>query len=249
MQFRRNLPGSGSTDFYLTEPENGGLSTEQQNYLADLVMYYRERFPGLIVNAVWDFGMEEGNPAESDKFGVFADSRDNAVYNAQMLTISFNHAKLKNMTCKASVEEIKRIEAYYAQYCDLPAYYQKRQANLLSEGIPWPEIEGRIQTERNIVPCAENMLSAGDQYFADVQAIRMLENTESIQRLVIHEIGHMISEESGAVKNKKIKKLYQKCRDGFENLYEFSAECFMAAELTDQIALANEYMALLKNVL
>ena len=95
------------------------------------------------------------------------------------------------------------------------------------------------------MPCAENMLSAGDQYFADVQAVRMLENTESIQRLLIHEIGHMLSEESGAVSHKKVKKLFGRCRDGFENLYEFCAECFMASELTDKIRLAEEYKKIL----
>ena len=63
---------------------------------------------------------------------------------------------------------------------------------------------------------------------------RMLENTKSIERITIHEIGHMISEESGAVCNKKIKKLFGSCRDGFEDLYEFCAECFMAAELSQR---------------
>ena len=110
-------------------------------------------------------------------------------------------------------------------------------------------IEGIIREEIQITPCAENMLSAGDLYFADVQAIRMLENTESMQRLLIHEIGHMLSEESGAVNHKKIRKLFGKCRDGFENIYEFCAECFMASELTDKIRLANEYRETLLSVM
>lgn len=249
MQFRRMLSGRGSTDFYLTEADRGGLSAEQQLYLADLVMAYREEFEGLMINAVWDFGMEEGDPVQGEKFGVFADSRDNAVYNSQMLTISINHAKVRNMNCEASAEEICGIEQYYAGCRDLPDYYLRRQSQLMAEGTPWPEIEGIIRSERGITPCAENLLSVGDQYFADVQAIRMLENTESIQRLIAHEIGHMISEESGAVNDKKIRKLYQKCRDGFENLYEFCAECFMAAELTERIPLAGEYMHLLKRVI
>lgn len=245
MQFRRTLPGGGSTDFYLTEPENGGLSREQQTYVADLVMEYRERFPGLMINAVWDFGMEEGDPSEGEKYGVFEKSRDNAVYNAQMLTISINHARVRKMPCEADPERIREIEAYYAECADLPARYAARQGELLAQGIPWPQIEGIIRQEMDVVPCAENMLSAGDQYFADVQAVRMLENTESIQRLLIHEIGHMLSEESGAVSHKKVKKLFGRCRDGFENLYEFCAECFMASELTDKIRLAEEYKKIL----
>lgn len=249
MQFRRRLPGRSSTDFYLTETGKGGLSAEQQNCLADLVMRYREKYPQLEVIAVWDFGMEEGDPVQGEKYGVFSDSRDNAVYNAQLLTISVNHAKVRNMPCAAAAEDIRAAEAYYEAHRDLPTYYSARQAALLSQGVPWPEIEERILRERKIVPCAENLLSAGDPYFADVQAIRMLENTESLERLIMHEIGHMLSEESGAVSDKRIRKLFSKCRDGFENLYEFCAECFMAAELTDQITLANEYRKALERAL
>ena len=47
MQFRRTLPGAGSTDFYLTDPENGGLSIEQQEYAADLIIAYRRKYPDL----------------------------------------------------------------------------------------------------------------------------------------------------------------------------------------------------------
>ncbi len=241
MQFRRSLPGSGSTDFYLTDPENGGLYKEQQLYVADLVMDYRRKYPELVINAVWDFGMEEGDPAWSDKYGVFEESRDNAVYNAKMLTISLNHARVRKMECKADPEEIRKIEEYYNRYADLPARYARRQAELLARGTPWPKIEEIIRQEMEIVPCAENRLPLSDPYFADVQAIRMLENTESIQRLLIHEIGHMLSEESGVIRSKKVRKLFAQCRDGFENLYEFCAECFMASELTDRIGLACEY--------
>ena len=249
MQFRRNLPGAGSTDFYLTDPENGGLDREQQSYAADLIMDYRRRFRNLKVNAVWDFGMEEADPVRSEKFGVFEDSRDNAVYNAKMLTISLNHARVRKMPCTADWDQIRAIEDYYEKYTDLPALFAQRQGELLTRGIPWPQIEDIIRNEMGIVPCAENMLSAGDPFFADVQAIRMLENTESIQRLLIHEIGHMISEETGAVKHKKIRNLFGKCRDGFENIYEFCAECFMASELTDRIRLANEYREMLESVI
>ena len=249
MQFRRILPGAGSTDFYLTDPENGGLSIEQQKFAADLIMAYRRKYPDLKINAVWDFGMEEADPVRSEKYGVFADNRDNAVYNAKMLTISINHAKVRNMSCEADPEQISEIEAYYAGLSDLAEVYAARQRELLAQGIPWPKIEGIIREEMQIVPCAENMLSAGDQYFADVQAIRMLENTESLKRLLIHEIGHMLSEETDAVAHKKIRKLFGKCRDGFENIYEFCAECFMASELTDRIRLANEYRETLMSVM
>ena len=212
-------------------------------------MAYRRKYPDLKINAVWDFGMEEADPVQSEKYGVFADNRDNAVYNAKMLTISINHAKVRNMSCETDPEQISEIEAYYAGLSDLAKRYAARQKELIAQGIPWPKIEGIIREEMQIVPCAENMLSAGDLYFADVQAIRMLENTESLKRLLIHEIGHMLSEETGAVAHKKIRKLFGKCRDGFENIYEFCAECFMASELTDRIKLANEYRETLMSVM
>lgn len=225
------------------------MSDEQQNYLADLIMSYRERYPSLAVNAVWDFGMEEGDPVRGEKYGDFETCRDNAVYNAQMLTISFNHVRVRRMPCEVSEEDIKRAEAYNESFRDLPERALLLQSKMLSEGLPWPQVEGRIREKLGIIPCAENLLPVTDRYFADVQAIRMLENAESIRRIAIHEIGHMLSEESGAVNDKRIKKLFGKCRDGFENLYEFCAECFMASELTDQIGLANEYRELLKRVI
>ena len=67
MQFRRTLPGAGSTDFYLTDPKNGGLSIEQQEYAADLIMAYRRKYPDLKINAVWDFGMEEADPVRQTR--------------------------------------------------------------------------------------------------------------------------------------------------------------------------------------
>ena len=100
-----------------------------------------------------------------------------------------------------------------------------------------------------IEKCAENDLPVADPYFADVQVIRMLENTMSLHRIAIHEIGHMLSEESGAVSHKKVKKLFGKCRDGFEDLYEFCAECFMAAELMPGIALSDEYAGILAEII
>ena len=35
MQFRRRCPGGGSTDFYFTDFIKGGMSDDQQMYIAD----------------------------------------------------------------------------------------------------------------------------------------------------------------------------------------------------------------------
>ena len=243
MQFRRNLPGRGSTDFYFTEESAGGMTTAQQEYIADLVMTYREKYPDLAVNAVWDFGMEEGDPVRGEKYGVFADSRDNAVYNASMLTISFNHARLRRMPLEIPEDEFTQISFYQSKYRDLPETAFRMQAEFLAKGVPWPQIDGMIRENLGITACAENALPVTDPYFGDVQVIRMLENAESLKRLVVHEIGHMLSEG-----DKRIRKLYGKCRDGFENLYEFCAECFMASELMDGIVLAQEYARTIRKI-
>lgn len=249
MQFTKRIGSAGSTAFYFTDSRDGGMSNAQQIYLADRIMSYRTRFASLAVNAVWDFGMEEGDPVRSDKYGEFELCRDNAVYNAQMLTISFNHARLRKMNCEADPDEIAQILAYHRQHKDLCERALEMQAQLLAQGIPWPKVGAMLLEKLGITPCAENALAVTDRYFADVQAIRMLENTESLERLTAHEIGHMLSEESGAVHDKRIRKLFGECRDGFENLYEFCAECFMASELTDGIDLADRYRSILETIL
>ena len=91
-----------------------------------------------------------------------------------------------------------------------------------------------------IAPGPHNHLPLEDPYFADVWAVRLLEESMSIRRLTIHEIGHAISDAYGVSRDKHMRKLISKCRDGFEDAEEFCAECFMASELTDAIPLANE---------
>ena len=130
MQFRRTLPGRSSTDFLFTEPEIGGLSTDRQLFIADLVMEYRRKYPMLMINVVWDFGIEEGDPVKGEKYGVFEQCRDNAVYNAQMLTISLNHARVGKMPREADPEQIRWIEEYYESYADLQAVFAEKRRHL-----------------------------------------------------------------------------------------------------------------------
>ena len=178
MQFRRNLPGRGSTDFYFTEESAGGMTTAQQEYIADLVMTYREKYPDLAVNAVWDFGMEEGDPVRGEKYGVFADSRDNAVYNASMLTISFNHARLRRMPLEIPEDEFTLISSCLSKYRDLPETASRMQADLLTKGVPWPKIDGMIRENLGIT--SEHL--PDDELAAAVQAACLQETVDSFSK-------------------------------------------------------------------
>lgn len=254
------VPGSANecTDFYLTDEQDGGMTAAQQLYIADLVMAYRRRFPALVINAVWDFGKEEGDPAEGPKYGRFSESKVHAVYNAQMLTVSLNHALLRGMPCEADAAEIQNIMREYQRELRCTEKAAHLEGELLSDGLPWPKVGDRMMQILDIRPCRENGLRLRDPYFADVQAIRRLEDTQSLERILVHEMGHMLFEESGVISDRRLRKLFAGCRDGFEDLYEFCAECFMAAEMTRKapgndngersvIPLAEEVMRIFKD--
>ena len=264
MQFRRSLPGRGSTAFYFTDEDAGGMKREQQEYLADLIMSYRGRYPSLAVNAVWDFGMEEGDPVQGEKYGVFADCRDLAVSNRDMASISYNHIRVSRMPMDIPEQELQEILEGYEAVRHISAMAAQRRLELMSKGTPPALIlesinaeaaayfeEKGIRTDKlggsreagRIDPGPHNLLPLEDPCFADVWAIRRLEESMSIRRLTVHEIGHAVSDAYGISRDKRIKKILSGCRDGFEDREEFCAECFMASELTDRIPLANEVAA------
>lgn len=251
-----NLFGRSATYFYFTDPAAGGMTTGQQQYLINLLQSLRERYPILEINAVWDFGREEGDPVQGDKYGDFALSKDNAVYNAQMLTISYNHVRALQMPCRTPPEEITRILEEYQQVKALSQKAREMEQEMLQSGVPYPQILPKIQERLTgetgnpglLAPGRENLLSLTDPMFAQVRAIRQLEDLQSLERLTFHEVGHLLSEQTGAVKSKAMKKLFAACRDGFENLYEFCAECFMAGCLTGTaLPLAEEVRRLIEN--
>lgn len=99
-----------------------------------------------------------------------------------------------------------------------------------------------------IDPGPHNGLELEDPFFADVRAVRQLEESMNLRRLTVHELGHALADVYEVQKDKRVKKLFSACRDGFENLDEFCAECFMASELTDAIPLANSYAGLLAEI-
>lgn len=237
---------------YFTAPEDGGMSIEQQAYLLRLLRQCTDRFKILTVTAVWDFGRENGDPVCGPD-GPYAESKDNAVYNAQMLTISYNHVRCREMPCETAPHKVREIIDEMRQVQALSERAAALEQTLFQEGVPFPEIPARTRErlladfpERLFEPGRGNGLPLTHPLHAQVRAVRALEDLQTLERLTLHEIGHMVSELSGTVNDKRIKKRFRQCRDGFEDLYEFCAECFMAGELTGEIPLANEVADIIK---
>lgn len=256
-----SLPGRGNTYFYFSRMGKDGFSKEQQTYIRDLIAAYRKRFSRLEITAVWDFGMEEGTRYENEKYGVFADCRDLAVSNRDMASISYNQIRVSRMPMDIPAHQLREILEGYETVKDISAMAAQKRLELMSRGTPPAVILEAVNAEASaylekrgiltkmpgdneypgrIAPGPHNHLPLEDPFFADVWAIRQLEESMSIRRLTVHEIGHAISDAYGVSRDKRMRKLISKCRDGFEDAEEFCAECFMASELTDAIPLANE---------
>lgn len=259
-----SLPGRGNTYFYFSQMGKDGFSVQQQSYIRDLIAAYRTRFSRLEITAVWDFGMEEGTRYENDKYGVFADCRDLAVSNRDMASISYNQIRVSRMPMDIPGQELEEILDGYEAVCRISKMAADRRLELMAQGTPPAGILAAVNEEAaaflenkgirsailgenecpgRIVPGPHNHLPLEDPSFADVWAIRRLEESMSIRRLTVHEIGHALSDAYGVSRDKRIRKLLSPCRDGFEDREEFCAECFMASELTDRIPLANQVAA------
>ena len=284
----------------------GGFSRDQQDFIYDLIRTYRVRFPLLEITGVWDFGREEGTLYESTQRGVFADCRDNAVFNNATLSISYNHIRVSGMPSDLSPEELGRILREHAATAEL----SKMAASIWEEGrgagMPPGQIREQVRAEaarfwverfpesdsKEEVPSVSgeeagsmkettavsgreagsmkkapavsgkeaggeavlpspgphNDLPLEDPLFADVRAIRQLEESMNIRRLTVHELGHALADVYGVLKDRRIRKLFAACRDGFEDRDEFCAECFMASELTDAIPLASRVGAIYREL-
>ncbi|MBP3874861.1 MAG: hypothetical protein J6E41_04085 [Lachnospiraceae bacterium] len=256
-----SLPGRGNTYFYFTQMGEEGFSQEQQEYIRSLILTYRKRFSALEITAVWDFGMEEGTRYENDKYGVFEKCRDLAVSNRDMASISYNHIRVSRMPMDISRQKLEDILKAYEAVRHISAMAGEIRLEMMASGMPPGRISevinekaaaylkeeglclGSEEDPGTIAAGPHNLLALEDAYFADVWAVRQLEESMSIRRLTLHELGHAISDAYGVSRDKRIRRLLSKCRDGFEDREEFCAECFMASELTDRIPLADDVAA------
>lgn len=85
--------------------------------------------------------------------------------------------------------------------------------------------------------------------YLDVMLIRTMEEYCSIRRIVAHEFGHVIAYSYKLEEDQVIIGLFEQFKDGFEDIQEFIAECFMACELTNKIPLANKVKARINTVI
>ena len=199
-----SLPGRGNTYFYFSQMGKDGFSKEQQAYIRDLIAAYRKRYSRLEITAVWDFGMEEGTRYENDKYGVFADCRDLAVSNRDMASISFNQVRVSRMPMDIPAQQLREILEGYEAVREISAMAAQKRLELMSRGTPPPAIleavnaEAEAYLERRgirtkslgnndfpgkIVPGPHNHLPLEDPCFADVWAIRQLEELRMQGRL------------------------------------------------------------------
>ena len=106
-----------------------------------------------------------------------------------------------------------------------------------------------VETTENTLRVTANMIATASLLFTvGVKPKEGLDEAVRAQletfRMAIQAL-NALADVYGIQKDKRIKKLFSACRDGFENLDEFCAECFMASEFTDAIPLANRYAEVL----
>ena len=140
-----SLPGRGNTSFYFSQMGAEGFSADQQRYIISLIRSYRERFPRLEITGVWDFGMEEGTEHENSLRGVFAECRDNAVYNNATLSISYNHIRVSRMPQDILPEELARIEGEYEAVRQISVMAGEMWDRLRGEGLPPAQIRQCVE--------------------------------------------------------------------------------------------------------
>lgn len=235
--------------FEFVESENLGLNREQIAYIKELIKHYIGKYPRIVLTKVcdyfsWDYIQSELNEhtythnredeeyAEYDSLAQYADGEK---------VIGFNHIRMSEMELdnnqiaeavirnKRKFEEVKKkYEKVHRQYRflgqSIPGFNEILNQSFDSSELRRHEIEAKEFTEE----------------YLDVMLIRGMEECKSIRRLVAHEVGHAIAYSYNLEEDEVIKSLYRRVKDGFENIHEFIAECFMASELTDEVTLANK---------
>lgn len=235
--------------FEFIENDNIGLSKEQIGYIRKLIMQYVEKYPLVILKKVCDFFSCDYMKSELDeytythnRFGKeYAKCKTLAKYNDNAKLIGFNHIRLSKMELD-NIQIVKWINKDKKKFEKAKKSYEKirRQAKFMGQTIPnFNEIWGQSFSSSELKFHEIKVKEPTEEYF-DVMLIRLMEEYGIIKRLVAHEFGHAIAYSYNLEEDEVIKSLYENFKDGFENIQEFIAECFMASELTNEVTLANK---------
>lgn len=235
--------------FEFVENDNIGLSKDQIEYIKKLIMHYIEKYPQVALKKVCDFFSWDYKKSELNEH-TFTHNREDeeyikykslAKYNDDDKLIGFNHIRLSKMELDNN-QIVKWVSRDKRKFEKVKKSYERlqRQAKFLGQSIPdFNEILGQSFSRSELKTHEIEVKELTEEYF-DVMLIRLMEEYNVIKRLVAHEFGHAIAYSYRLEEDEVIKSLYEKFKDGFEDIQEFIAECFMASELTNEITLANE---------
>lgn len=234
--------------FEFIENENIGLSKEKIEYIKELIAYYTKLYPKVILETVCDFFSWDYEKDELDEY-TYTHNREKeeyakydalAKYNDDVKLIGFNHIRLSKMDLDNNqvVNWVKR---------DLNGFEKvKKQLETLQRkakfiGKSAPSFNDILRQSMSDSELKQHEIEKGEmtEEYIDVLVIRRIEEYPIIRRIVAHEFGHAIAYSYHLEEDDILRLLYEKYRDGFENMQEFIAECFMASELTNKISLAN----------
>lgn len=235
-------------EFQFIENDTIGLNSIQIDYIKNLIKKYMKEYPKVILKTVcdyfsWDYSQNELNEytyTHNTENELYSSNSALGKYNNDDKLIGINHIRLSNVKLD-DTQIVTQIEQNKKKLQKLQKSLKKiqRQAKFTGQDIPTfneilaQEFKGSDLNKHEIF-----IDSFTDEYI-DVLLVRRLEECIFIKRVVSHEFGHAIAYSYNLEEDAYLKSLYKKFENGFEDIQEFIAECFMASELTNKIPLAN----------
>lgn len=235
--------------FDFIENDSIGLSNKQIEYIKKLILYYIEKYPLVVLKKVCDYFSWDYAKNELDEY-TFTHNREGeeyikydalAQYDDDDKLIGFNHIRLSKMELD-DAQIVKRVKRHKKSFEELKKSYEKtfRKAKLMGLSVSkFTEIWSQSLSSSELKNHEIEEKEPTEEYF-DVMLIRFMEEQDIIKRIVAHEFGHAIAYSYKLEDDEVIKSLYKKFENGFEDIQEFIAECFMASELTNEVMLANK---------
>lgn len=235
--------------FEFIENENVGLNKEQIEYIKELIIYYTKTYTQVTLKTVCDFYSWDYEKNELDEY-TYTHNRENeeykkyddlAIYDDDEKLIGFNHIRLSKMDLNSN-QIVNWVERDLKGFEKVKKEVEKIQCKAKIIGMPVPSFNDILRQSILASELQQHEIEKEEitEDYIDVLAIRFIEEYPIIRRIVAHEFGHVIAYSYHLEEDPVMNLLYEKYRDGFEDMQEFIAECFMASELTNKISLANK---------